>query len=77
MFTRRPFVRACLFQPGKRGRIARLVREAGADAHCAALLQAAAPVEAALQAAQALEWDRCLVFTCSLSNAALLPGPGT
>ncbi len=55
-------MRACLFQPGERGRIAGLMRIASTDTQRAALLQAAAPVEAALQVAQALEWDRCL--TC-------------
>ncbi len=54
----RPFVRACLFQPGESARVASLVRLAEADPARAGLLQEAAPLETALQAAQALDWDR-------------------
>ena len=55
----RPFVRACLFQPGERQRLDSLVRNASADADRMSALQRAAPVELATHAASSGSWDRC------------------
>lgn len=57
-FWDRPFVRSCLFQSTERDRLREFLRGAAPDAGCMRLLQQAAPVELALEAAHLLEWDR-------------------
>ena len=56
--ARRPFVRACLFLPNDRPRLAALLRKSATSEARRALLEARVPVELAVQAATAGEWDR-------------------
>ena len=62
----RPFVRACLFQPGERQRLDGLVSSASAEADQMGTLQRAAPVELAIHAASSGSWDRCEAYVPSL-----------
>ncbi len=51
-------MRACLFLPNDRPRLAALLRKSATSEARRALLEARVPVELAVQAATAGEWDR-------------------
>ena len=71
----RPLVRSCLFQPGERQRLAKLVQQAGSDSHMSAMLESNAAVEVAAQAAISGQWDRFVTLPAAAACPLLVRLP--